>query len=267
VIIQSGNDASIALAEHISGSEESFVDVMNQYAASLGMVNTQFKNATGLPAKEHASTARDLSKLAKHIISDHKTYYPLYKEKKFKYNNIEQPNRNLRLFWDDRVDGLKTGHTEEAGYCLVSSATEKGMRLIAVVMGAKSERSRARESQKLLDYGFRYYESHKLYDAQEPLQTQPVWLGQKDELALGVKDGAYITIPRGQKGELDVQYSIDEVIKAPVIKGMEYGHMTVSLGEKVLMDKPLIALDEVEEAGFFSRLIDYIKLFFYSLFS
>ncbi|MGR6870871.1 D-alanyl-D-alanine carboxypeptidase family protein [Pseudomonas sp. HK3] len=267
VIIQSGNDASIALAEHISGTEEAFVDVMNQYAASLGMVNTRFKNATGLPAKGHASTARDLSNLAKHIISDHKTYYPLYKEKKFKYNNIEQPNRNLLLFWDPRVDGLKTGHTEEAGFCLVSSATEDGMRLIAVVMGASSERSRARESQKLLTYGFRYYESHKLYDAQETLQTQKVWLGQEEELALGVKNGAYITIPRGQKGNLDVQYSIDDVIKAPIIKGMEYGHMTVSLGDKVLMDKPLIALSEIEEAGFFSRILDYIKLFFYSLFS
>lgn len=267
VIIQSGNDASIALAEHISGSEESFVDVMNQYAVSMGMVNTRFHNATGLPAKGHASTARDLSILAKHIITDHKNYYPLYKEKKFKYNNIEQPNRNLLLFWDDRVDGLKTGHTEEAGFCLVSSATDKGMRLISVVMGASSERSRARESRKLLDYGFRYYESHKLFDAQETLQTQRVWMGQEDELALGVKNGAYITIPRGQKGNLDVQYSIDDVIKAPVIKGMEYGHMTVSLDGKVLMDKPLIALAEVKEAGFFSRLLDYIKLFFYSLFS
>jgi len=267
VIIQSGNDASVALAEHISGSEDAFVDVMNQYAASLGMVNTHYENATGLPSDGHRSTARDLSKLAKHIISDHKEYYPLYKEKKFKYNNIEQPNRNLLLFWDDRVDGLKTGHTEEAGFCLVASGVDKGMRLISVVMGAKSERSRANESRKLLDYGFRYFESHKLYDAQETLQTHKVWLGQEDELALGVKDGAYITIPRGQKGNLDVQYSIDEVIKAPVIKGMEYGHMTVSLGDKVLMDKPLIALNEIKEAGFLSRLVDYIKLFFYSLFN
>lgn len=267
VIIQSGNDASIALAEYISGTEDAFVDVMNQYAAQLGMINTRFKNATGLPAKGHASTARDLSKLAKHIISDHSEFYPLYKEKKFTYNNIEQSNRNLLLFWDPRVDGLKTGHTDEAGFCLVSSAVEDDMRLIAVVMGAKSERARARESQKLLTYGFRYFESHKLYDSQETLQSHRVWMGKQDELALGVKDGAYITIPRGQKGNLDVQYSIDDVIKAPVIKGMEYGHMTVSLGDKVLMDKPLIALEAIDEAGFFSRILDYIKLFFYSLFS
>lgn len=267
VIIQSGNDASIALAEHVSGTEEAFVDVMNQYAAQLGMVNTRFKNATGLPAKGHVTTARDLSKLAIHIINDHQTHYPLHKQKSFKYNNIEQQNRNKLLFWDPRVDGIKTGHTDEAGFCLVSSAVEDDMRLIAVVMGTKSERARARESQKLLTYGFRYFESHKLYDSQETLKSHRVWMGQQDELALGVKDGAYITIPRGQKGNLDVQYSIDDVIKAPVIKGMEYGHITVSLGDKVLMDKPLIALEAIDEAGFFSRLLDYIKLFFYSLFS
>ena len=267
VIIQSGNDASIALAEHISGTEEAFVDVMNQYAASLGMVNTRFENATGLPAKGHASTARDMANLAKHIISDHKNYYPIYKEKDFTYNNIPQQNRNRLLFWDPRVDGLKTGHTEEAGFCLVSSATEGDMRLISVVMGASSDRARARESQKLLTYGFRYYESHKLYEAQETLQTHRVWLGQEDEIALGVKDSAYITIPRGQKGNLDVKYSINDVIKAPITKGLDYGRMTVSLGDKVLMDKPMIALNDVEEAGFFSRILDYIKLFFYSLFS
>lgn len=267
VIIQSGNDASIALAEHVSGTEEAFVDVMNQYAAQLGMVNTRFKNATGLPSEGHLTTARDLSKLAIHIINDHKTHYPLHKQKSFEYNNIPQQNRNKLLFWDPRVDGLKTGHTEEAGFCLVASAVEGDMRLISVVMGAKSERARARESQKLLTYGFRYFESHRLFDAQETLQTHPVWMGQQEELALGVKDGAYITIPRGQKGELDIQYSIDDVIKAPVLKGMEHGHMRVSLGEKVLMDKPLIALESIDEAGFFSRLLDYIKLFFYSLFS
>jgi len=267
VIIQSGNDASIALAEHVSGTEEAFVDVMNQYAAQLGMLNTRYKNATGLPAEGHVTTARDLSKLAIHIINDHKEHYPLHKQKSFKYNNIEQQNRNKLLFWDPRVDGIKTGHTEEAGFCLVSSAVEGDMRLIAVVMGANSERSRARESQKLLTYGFRYFESHQLFSSQEPLQQHQVWMGQQDEVSLGVKDGAYITIPRGQKGELDVQYSIDDVIKAPVLKGMEYGHMTVSLGDKVLLDKPLIALEPIEEAGFFSRLLDYIKLFFYSLFS
>lgn len=265
VIIQSGNDASIALAEHISGTEEAFADVMNQYAVQLGMNNTHFNNATGLPSKGHQTTARDLSLLAKHTIFDHPDYYPIYKEKNFTYNNIKQDNRNRLLFWDPRVDGLKTGHTEEAGFCLVSSAEENGMRLIAVVMGTRSDQARARESQKLLTYGFRYFESHKLYNPDEVLQTTRVWLGENEELNLGVKSGAFITIPRGQKGNLTVEYSIDEVIKAPVLKNMEYGHIKVSLEDKVLMEKPLIALHDVQTAGFFARILDYIKLFFYSL--
>ena len=265
VIIQSGNDASIALAEHISGSEDAFVDVMNQYAVQMGMTSTNFNNATGLPSKGHHTTARDLSKLAQHIIYEHADQYPLYKQKSFTFNKISQDNRNRLLFRDPRVDGLKTGHTEEAGYCLVSSAVDGDMRLIAVVMGANSDSGRAQESQKLLTYGFRYFESHRLYADQEVLQTSKVWLGKDDTLDLGVKNGAFITIPRGQKGNLNVEFSIDNVIKAPVIKGMEYGHVIVSLDEKVLMDKPLLALHEVKEAGFVSRIWDYIKLFFYSL--
>ena len=267
VIIQSGNDASIALAEHISGSEDAFADVMNQYAAQLGMVNTHYNNATGLPSNGHHSSARDLSKLAKHIIYDHAEYYPLYKEKAFTYNNIEQNNRNRLLFQDPSVDGLKTGHTEEAGYCLVASAQKKGMRLISVVMGTRSDSARASESQKLLTYGFRYFESHELYGQQETLQTAPVWLGETEELALGVKDGAVITIPRGQKGNLSIEYSVDEVVKAPISKGVEYGQIKVSLDGEILIEKPLVALHDIKEAGFFARLWDYIKLFFYSLFS
>ncbi|EAT11633.1 D-alanyl-D-alanine carboxypeptidase [Bermanella marisrubri] len=267
IIIQSGNDASIAMAEHISGTESSFADIMNQYAVSLGMTNSQFKNATGLPSEGHHSSARDMATLARAIIFNHKQHYPIYSEKKFKYNNIEQTNRNRLLFWNDKVDGLKTGHTEEAGYCLVSSAQDEDMRLIAVVMGANSERARARESNKLLTYGFRYFESHRLYESKESLQTTDVWLGQQETLNLGVKEGAYITIPRGQKGNLDVEFTIDEVIKAPVLEGMEFGRIKVSLDDKVLMDKPLIALENIEEAGFFARIWDYIKLFFYSLFS
>jgi D-alanyl-D-alanine carboxypeptidase (penicillin-binding protein 5/6) len=267
VIIQSGNDASIALSEHISGTESAFVDVMNQYAVQLGMVNTQFKNVTGLPSKGHYSSARDLSKLAQHIIYDHAEFYPLYREKKYTYNNIEQSNRNRLLFWDPKVDGLKTGHTNEAGYCLVSSAVDGDMRLISVVMGAKSDSGRARESQKLLTYGFRYFESHRLFADKEVLQTTRVWMGEQEELELGVSDGAFITIPRGQKGNLNVEYSIDEVIKAPVQKGMEFGHVKVSLDGKVLMDKSLMSLHEVKEAGFLARVWDYIRLFFYSLIS
>jgi D-alanyl-D-alanine carboxypeptidase (penicillin-binding protein 5/6) len=265
VIIQSGNDASIALAEHISGSEEAFVDVMNQYAVQMGMTNTNYNNATGLPSKGHLTTARDLSKLAQYIIYEHATQYPLYKQKSFTYNNISQDNRNKLLFRDPRVDGLKTGHTEEAGFCLVSSAVDGDMRLIAVVMGTKSDSARARESQKLLTYGFRYFESHQLYADQEPLQSARVWLGEQEELKLGISSGAFITIPRGQKGNLNVEFSIDEVIKAPVLKGIEYGNVKISLDDKVLLDKPLISLHELKEAGFLARIWDYINLFFYSL--
>lgn len=267
LIIQSGNDATIALAEHISGTEEAFVDVMNQYAEQIGMANTLFKNSTGLPATGHVSTARDLSKLAQQLIKDHPERYSLYSEKEYTYNNIKQSNRNLLLFWDPKVDGLKTGHTEEAGYCLVSSAVQDDMRLIAVVMGAKSERARARESQKLLTYGFRYFETHRLFEDGQKMQTTDVWLGQKNTFDLGVQDGVYITIPRGQKGNLDVQYSIDEIIKAPVKKGLEYGRIKVELEGRTLVDKPMVAMEDVEEAGLLARLWDHIKLFFFSLFT
>lgn len=267
LIIQSGNDATIALAEHISGTEEAFVDVMNQYAEQIGMANTLYKNSTGLPAAGHVSTARDLSKLAQQMINDHPERYSLYSEKEFTYNNIKQSNRNLLLFWDPKVDGLKTGHTEEAGYCLVSSAVQNDMRLIAVVMGAKSERARARESQKLLTYGFRYFETHRLFEDGQQMQTSDVWLGQKNTFELGVQDGVYITIPRGQKGNLDVQYSIDEIIKAPVKKGLEYGRIKVELEGRTLVDKPMVAMEDVEEAGLLARLWDHIRLFFFSLFT
>ena len=267
LIIQSGNDATIALAEHISGTEEAFVDVMNQYAEQIGMANTQFKNSTGLPADGHMSTARDMAKLAQRLIQDHPERYKLYSQKEFTYNNIPQRNRNLLLFWDPKVDGLKTGHTDEAGYCLVSSAVEDGMRLIAVVMGASSERARARESQKLLTYGFRYFETHKLYEKGDEIQKAEVWLGQTNEFNLGVQDSIYITVPRGQKGNLDVSYSIDKVIKAPVQTGLEYGRIKVELEGRTLVDKPLVATQDVEQAGFLARLWDHIKLFFYSLFS
>ncbi len=267
LIIQSGNDATIALAEHISGTEEAFVDVMNQYAEQIGMTNTRFKNSTGLPADGHLSTARDMAKLAQRLIQDHPERYKLYSQKEFTYNNIPQRNRNLLLFWDPKVDGLKTGHTDDAGYCLVSSAVQDGMRLIAVVMGASSERARARESQKLLTYGFRYFETHKLFEKGDEIQKAEVWLGQTNEFNLGVQDSIYITVPRGQKGNLDVSYSIDKVIKAPVQTGLEYGRLKVELEGRTLVDKPLVATQDVEQAGFLARLWDHIKLFFYSLFS
>jgi serine-type D-Ala-D-Ala carboxypeptidase (penicillin-binding protein 5/6) len=267
VIIQSGNDASVALAEHIAGSEEAFVDVMNQQAALLGMENTTFFNATGWPVEGHLTTARDLSLLARAMINDFPDHYRLYSEKYFKYNGINQPNRNKLLFRDKTVDGIKTGHTDEAGFCLVASAQKNGMRLISVVMGTRSEGARAAESQKLLAYGFRYFLTHKLYGANESLTDAKVWAGRDDNVSLGLADDLYLTIPRGAQEDLDAKMHIDDVIKAPIKAGQELGNLTVSLNGEVLVDEPLVATKAVAEAGFFARLWDGIKLFFFKLFN
>lgn len=267
VIIQSGNDASIALAEYISGSEEAFADVMSQQAVALGMSNTSFMNSTGLPAEGHYSSARDLSTLALAIIKDHPDLYKLYSEKYFTYNNIRQPNRNRLLWRDKSVDGMKTGHTEAAGYCLVASAKRGDMRLISVVMGTNSEDARAKETQKLLNYGFRYYQTHELYKAGQVLNETKVWGGAIDNFTLGVADNIIVTIPRGHKSELDAELIVDPVIKAPVKVGEEYGRLVVKLNDKVVVDHALVALDEVPEGGFFKRLWDWIKLFFIGLFA
>ena len=267
VIIQSGNDASVALAEHVAGSEAAFVDVMNQQAALLGMTNTLFQNATGWPAQDHYTTARDLSLLAQALINDFPEHYKLYAEKYFKFNGINQPNRNKLLFRDSSVDGLKTGHTEEAGFCLVASARKNGMRLISVVMGTRSDEARAAESQKLLAYGFRYFQTHKLYGQGDELSSARVWAGQENEVKLGIKEDLYLTIPRGAAEELEAKMHIDDVIKAPFTTGQELGNLTVVLNEETLVDVPLVAINGVEQAGFLVRLWDAIKLFFISLFS
>jgi len=267
VIIQSGNDASIALAEHVAGSEEAFADIMNQQAIELGMTDSGFQNATGLPAEGHYSTARDLSILAKAIIQDYPEQYPLYAEKFFTYNNIRQPNRNRLLWRDKSVDGLKTGHTNAAGYCLVASAKRGDMRLVSVVMGTKSEEARAKETQKLLNYGFRYYETHKLYTAAESLTTSRVWAGAIDNFSLGLAKEVVVTIPRGQKSELKAQIDIQDPIEAPVEIGQEFGRLTVTLDDKVIVDQPLVALEDVSLGGFVKRLWDTLTLFFVGLFS
>lgn len=267
IIVQSGNDASVAVAEYFAGSEEAYAQWMNQYAERFGMTNTHFVNATGWPAENHLTTARDLSKLAWHIVKDHPHYYELYAEKYFEYNDIRQPNRNKLLWRDPSVDGLKTGHTEEAGFCLAASAKKDDTRLIAVVMGTRSDEARARETQKLLAYGFRYYETRKVYAGGEVLQTSPVWLGKSDKLDIGVEKELYLTLPRGLKGELEVNLSTDEYIKAPIAKGQVVGKVTLSMDGEVRAERPLIALNDVEEAGFFGRLMGSIKLFFAKLFA
>ncbi|MEX2476211.1 D-alanyl-D-alanine carboxypeptidase family protein [Marinobacter sp.] len=266
VVIQSGNDASVALAEFIAGSEEAFVDIMNQQAQLLGMKSTRFKNATGLPAPDHFSTANDLALLAKAIINDYPENYPLYAEKHFTYNNIRQPNRNSLLWRDNSVDGLKTGHTEEAGYCLVASAKRNDTRMIAVVMGTDSTRARAQEVQKMLNYGFRYYESETLFGAGQELIEARIWGGRDDELAVGVTEEVNVIIPRGSRDSLESTVDLDSVIKAPIKVGDELGRVQVKLGDDVIVDQPVLALSDVPEGGLFKRLWDAIKLFFVQLF-
>lgn len=266
VIIQSGNDASVALAEFIAGSEGAFVDIMNQQAQILGMNGSSFANATGLPAPDHFSTAYDLALLAKAIINDYPENYPLYAQKHFTYNNIRQPNRNSLLWRDDSVDGLKTGHTEEAGYCLVASAMRNDTRLIAVVMGTDSTSSRAQEVQKMLNYGFRYYQSERLFRTGQELLEARVWGGASDNLSVGLTDDVYVTIPRGSRDSLESTVELDSVIKAPISMGDELGRVTVKLGDDVVVDQPVLALSDIPEGGFFKRIWDAIKLFFVQLF-
>lgn len=267
VIVQSGNDATVALAEHISGSEEAFVDVMNQQAARMGMNSTHFENSTGWPAEGHLTTARDLATLARAVINDHPEHYALYREKVFVWNDIRQPNRNLLLFRDETVDGLKTGHTEEAGYCLVASAKRDNMRLISVVMGTTSEEARAAESQKLLSYGFRYFETRTLYNGGEQVSSARVWSGQAQEVTLGVAENLTLTLPRGRQEELQANMLVNEIIKAPLEVGQVLGSLTVTLDDEQLAEVPIVALQAVEQSGFFARLVDSIKLFFRNLFS
>ncbi|MEE3170013.1 MAG: D-alanyl-D-alanine carboxypeptidase family protein [Pseudomonadota bacterium] len=266
VIIQSGNDASVALAEFVAGSEGAFVDIMNQQAQILGMKDTHFENATGLPSPDHFSTAYDLALLARAIINDYPENYPLYAEKHFTYNNIRQPNRNSLLWRDDSVDGLKTGHTEEAGYCLVASAKRQDTRFIAVVMGTSSPEARSQEVQKMLNYGFRYYESEHLFRAGQELMTARVWGGQSEQISVGMTDDVFVTIPRGSRNSLESTVELDSVIKAPIKVGDELGQVKVSFNGEVLVDQPVLALTDVPEGGFFKRLWDAIKLFFVQLF-
>lgn len=266
IIISSGNDASVAVAEHLAGNEAGFADVMNQHAKMLGMTNTHYINSHGLPHPDHYTTARDLARLAVAIIKNFPNDYPLYAEKEFLYNGIKQPNRNRLLWRDPSVDGLKTGHTEEAGYCLVASAKRDGMRLVSVVMGSKSDESRMQESQNLLSHGFRYYKTHKLYSAGDVLKEARVWGGQKDRIALGVAKDIHLTIPLGRDQDVTAELLLDEVIEAPINGGDEKGTVVIKLPEKELLRVPLVAQESVEASNIVSRLIDQVVLFFRKLF-
>lgn len=264
VVISSGNDSSVAVAEHLAGSESAFADVMNQHAQVLGMKDSHFVNSHGLPAPEHYMTARDLATLSREILK-FPAEYALYSEPDFTYNNIRQINRNRLLWKDESIDGLKTGYTKEAGYCLVASAKKNGMRLISVVMGAKSQSGRETESQKLLAYGFRYFETYQIYSVGDELSSSKVWAGETDQVKLGVERDIHLTIPRGKHKDIKAVINLTEVISAPVTKGKEYGELVVTLDGEELLHEPLLALESVEEGGLFKRLWDAIVLFFISL--
>jgi len=261
VIIQSGNDASIALAEYLAGSEEAFADIMNQQAIQIGMTGSSFMNATGLPADGHHSTAYDMALLAQAIINDYPDLYKIYSTKYFTYNNIRQPNRNRLLWRDKSVDGLKTGHTKEAGYCLVSSSKRGDMRLISVVMGTASEEARVKETQKLLNYGFRYYETTPLYAAGDALTESRVWGGALDNVNLGVSEDVVITIPRGHKTELDAEIQVDSNLQAPIAIGDKLSTLRVTLDVKVVVDQVIVALADVEKGSCFKCIWSMIQLF------
>ena len=262
LIIQSGNDAAVALAEHVAGSESTFADYMNQYAQELGMTNTNFVNATGWPNKNHLTTAADLSKLAAAIIREFPQRYKWYKEKEFKYNGIKQYNRNKLLWRDKSVDGFKTGHTESAGYCLVASAKRDDMRLISIVLGTKSEKARENVSQSLLSYGFRFYETNKLYSVGETLNTTRIWMGASENLNLGLNEDLYVTIPRGQYKKLDAVMEVNKSIEAPVTKGQQLGMVSIKLEGKEIVSRPLISLQTIAEGSLWQKGKDHIiKLF------
>lgn len=266
VIIQSGNDASIALAEHVAGSEESFAEVMNTQALRLGMTHTHFENSTGWPAEGHLTTARDMAILARAVVRDHPDHYSLYAEREFEYAGINQPNRNELLWRDASVDGIKTGHTESAGYCLVASAERDGMRLISVVLGTDSMQARAVESQKLLTWGFRYYNTQQFYSAGDQMTEQQVWKGQSEVLSIGVGEDVFLTIPRGDSQALEAEIAVEPILQAPISLGQEVGRMKIIYRGETLRELPLVAQQEVEPAGFFGRLWDGLVLFVMQLF-
>ncbi len=260
MIIQSGNDASVALAEHVGGSEDAFLELMNQHAELLGMTGSSFINTTGLPAEGHYVTARDVAILARAIISEFPEYYSWYSEREFTYNGIRQYNRNSLLWRDESVDGLKTGYTMAAGYCLVTSAERSGMRLISVVTGMASTEAREDGSQALLNYGFRFYETHKLYSGGEEITTARVWKGMPQEASLGLSEDLYITVPRGRYDSLEAKMDLSANLMAPLSAGAQVGAVRISLDDEPISTMPLMALHAVPEANVWTRIKDEVTL-------
>lgn len=267
IIVVSGNDSSVALAEHIAGTVDAFAEMMNHEAKRIGMTNTHYVNPHGLDDPQHYTTARDLATLARHIIKDYPEDYELYSEREFTYNNIRQYNRNGLLGKEGSgVDGLKTGHTDEAGYCLVASAERDGMRLVSVVLGATSINEREAQTMALLNYGFRYYQTQKMNNANEVFTTARVWGGKQNQVQIGIQKELFMTVPRKKGVEVQRQLKIPTVIKAPLQLGQPIGVLEIKAEDKVLMSEPVVALNAVEESGFFGRMWDAIALFFMKLF-
>jgi D-alanyl-D-alanine carboxypeptidase (penicillin-binding protein 5/6) len=261
MIVQSGNDATVALAEYIAGSEETFAALMNRHAEEIGMTGSHFENSTGLPGENHYMTAQDIARLATLLIRKYPEFYNWYSQKEYTFNDITQYNRNKLLWRDESVDGLKTGFTDSAGYCLVTSASKDGMRLITVVLGTESANTRVDASQALLNYGFRFFETHKLYDAGTRLTTSRIWKGSTETVPLGLDEALYVTIPRGQYKSLDASMSIDDLIMAPVSEGQALGTVQVKLSDEVVADQPLVSLQSIGEGSFWQRISDEALLY------
>ena len=262
LLIQSGNDAAVALAEHVAGSEEAYAELMNKHAAQLGMNGTNFVNASGMPDENHYTTPRDMALVTESTILEYPEYYKWYAEKEYTFNKITQPNRNRLLWQDESVDGVKTGHTAAAGFCLISSAKRDGNRLIAVIMGTKSDSSRVVESRKLLNWGFRFFETTTLFKRGTELKSVKIWKGEADNLSVGVGDDVIIRYPRDMKDQLSAKLSISTPLEAPVSKGQQIGSINIMLQDDKLKNVPLIALEDVKEAGILGWLMDTTLLWF-----
>jgi D-alanyl-D-alanine carboxypeptidase (penicillin-binding protein 5/6) len=262
MIVQSGNDASVALAEHVAGTEDVFAQLMNQYAAELGMTGSNFRNSSGMPDADHYSTARDMAILARAIIGEFPQYYQWYSVKEFEYNGIKQPNRNSLLWRDPSVDGMKTGRTDEAGYCLVSSAKRDDMRIISVVLGTSSAKARIDGSQALLNYGFRFFETRLLYRAGETVATARIWKAEKELTPLGLPEDLYVTIPRGSFDDVESVLNMPATLLAPVAQGQPLAELQVSLNGDQILNTPLRALEDNPDGSFWQRTRDGVKLWF-----
>lgn len=260
IIVDSGNDACVAMAEHLGGSESGFTEIMNQQAKNLGMTNSHFTDSTGLPDKDHYTSAKDLAVLGRALIENYPQYYHWYKQKWFTFNGIRQPNRNRLLWRNSQVDGVKTGHTSDAGYCLVSSAKHDNMRLLAVVLGSPTETARADDSERLINYGFRFFETHELYKSGTAITQLSLYKGETDKISIGVGEAQYVTIPSGQYQRLSVTTKIPKYVEAPLKKGDKIGELVVKFDNAIIANQPLYALQNAPSGGIFTRLKDSVRL-------